>query len=125
MLTYKVSYSVVGLWLHVCENMCRRNEGICVPYIWSSLGGWKRKKQFQTKRIKKVQERTLAINLDLWMDFGYVESKARGKTFKSEELKGQRRELSPGTSAVFPACPSGKLPGMRFSDTNDVSYKGG
>ena len=52
----------------------------------------KEEKKILTKGIRKVfsGERTLAINLGLWIAFGYVESKAGGKALKSEELKGQR-----------------------------------
>lgn len=56
---------------------------------------------------KYLQERTLAINLKLWMNFGYVESKAREKTFKSEGLRGQSRELSLGMPATSPPVPAG------------------
>ena len=65
-------------------------------YVWctqSASGSWKRKKKkILTKGIRKVfsGERTLAINLGLWIAFGCVESKAGGKALKSEELKGQR-----------------------------------
>lgn len=43
------------------------------------------KQKFLSKEGREVfaRERTLAINLELWVSFGYVKSKVEGKTFKS------------------------------------------
>lgn len=82
------------------KNMCRRNEGAHGQCTWSAWGwgvfGEGRSNSWPKELGTYLQERILTINLELWIDFGYVESKERGKAFKSEGLKGQRRELSPG-----------------------------
>lgn len=68
----------------------------CVGVGWGREG---RSNSLPKELGMYLQERALAINLELWIDFGYVESKGRRKAFKSEGLKGQRRELSPGGTA--------------------------
>lgn len=100
-------------------------------YVWDtySAWGWKKKEKFLTTGIRKVfaGERTLAINLELCIGFGCVEFKAGGKTFKSQRLKGQRKELSPRQSPFFSLLQQKVAENENFSiqGTNDVSYKGG
>ena len=69
----------------------------------------------------------MAINLELCTGFGCVEFKVGGMAFKSEGLKGQRKDLSPGQcpfSGLFQQEAAGNG-SFSIQDTNDVSYKGG
>ena len=86
------------------------------------------KEKFLTKGIRKgcAGEKHWQLTLNCAQDSA-VECKVGGMAFKSEGLKGQRKELSLGQcpfSGLFQQEGAGNE-SFSIRNTNDVSYKGG